>query len=374
MKKLLIFHPALAPYRIDYFNFLSDLFEVKILFIYDNVWNHKFDQEKLLSQLKCSYSFLLKGPEFKGRVFRFGMLKAIRDFKPEFIISYEYSFTTQYLIMLKRLGIINQTLGSTIDDSIQICDEVQSKLRFLARSFSVKKLDFIIVLSKDVSDYYNRKFNLSKSRIVVFPILQLPERLRVNSSSLEQIAEKYASEYDLLGKKVLLFVGRFIEPKGLPLFIKTISSLLSNDENLRLVLIGEGDVKGEILSIIKNYQLQSKVILPGRFEGDELLAWYLCASGFILPSTYEPFGAVVNEALIFGLPVFCSKYAGSASLLEYDMGELFDPIDANDVIERLQIFLSNVNILETLLLSSKPSKIVFRRDFIEEELKKIVSS
>lgn len=372
-KKILIFHPALAPYRIDYFNFLSDLFEVEIVFIFDNVWNHKFDQDKLLSQLKCSYSFLLKGPEYKGRVLRFGVLKVIKQFNPDIILGYEYSFTTQYLILLKSLGLITQKLGSTIDDSIQICDTVQSKLRFLARNYAIKRLDFILVLSKEVGSYYQCNFNLSEKRTVVFPLLQFPERLRLNPKYLERIADKYAVQYGLMGKKVLLFVGRFIPPKSLPLFIKTISSILNSDEDAKLVLVGEGEEKSAILVAIEDHNLQSKVVLPGRFEGEELLAWYLCASGFVLPSTYEPFGAVVNEALIFGLPVLCSKNAGAASLLKDDSSLLFDPSDTINTIVGTQTFLDNLKRLETLVLLDKPSKIVFDRKDIEEELKKIAN-
>lgn len=100
-KKLLIFHPCLAPYRIDQFNFLSEQFDLYVVFLFDNVWNHKFDQKLLLPQLKCKYSFLLHGPKYKGRVFRFGVLKIIRQFNPDIIISYEFSFTTLYLVLLK---------------------------------------------------------------------------------------------------------------------------------------------------------------------------------------------------------------------------------------------------------------------------------
>lgn len=370
-KKILVVHPALAPYRIDYFNFLSDLFEVKVVFIFDNVWNHKFDQEKLLSQLKCQYSFLLKGPEYKGRVFRFGILKTIKQFNPDIILGYEYSFTTQYLILLKSLGLIKQKLGSTIDDSRQICEEVQSKFRFLARNYAIKKLDFILVLSNEVAAFYQQTFSLSQDRIAVFPILQFPERLRANSNRLEQLASKYALQYDLMEQKNLLFVGRFIEPKSLPLFINTISSILNNNKNVKLILVGDGEEKPTILSAIKNNQLEGKVILPGRFEGEELLAWYLCASGFVLPSTYEPFGAVVNEALIFGLPVLCSQYAGSASLLQEDVNLIFNPTNENNTVKNTQVFLNRINSLETLTLSDKPSRSLFNRKVIETELKKI---
>ena len=50
-KKLLVFHPALAPYRVDQFNFISQLFDLEVVFIYRNISDNKFDQRKLLSLL-----------------------------------------------------------------------------------------------------------------------------------------------------------------------------------------------------------------------------------------------------------------------------------------------------------------------------------
>ena len=166
MKKLLLIHPAIAPYLVDQFNHLSEQFDLEVIFIFDNVWNHKFDQSKLMDQLKFKYSYLLKGPHYKGRVFRFGILREIRKSNPDIIIGYEYSFITQYLILLKRLGLIKQKLGSTIDDSIDICHHIQSKIRFFARQNSVHQLDYLVVFTSEVSKYYQDTFKLKEDQII----------------------------------------------------------------------------------------------------------------------------------------------------------------------------------------------------------------
>ena len=67
-KKLLIFHPALAPYRIDLFNSLNELFDLHVVFLYDNIRAFKYNQDFLLSQCTFDISFLLKGISHKGRV------------------------------------------------------------------------------------------------------------------------------------------------------------------------------------------------------------------------------------------------------------------------------------------------------------------
>lgn len=367
MKKLLIFHPALAPYRVDQFNALSQLFDLEVVFVFDNVWNHKFDQSKLLSQLQFKVSFLLKGPRFKGKVFRFGILKKIKAINPDIILGYEYSFTTQYLILLRRFGFIRQKIGSTIDDSIDICNHVQSKSRYFARKQTVGKLDYLVVLSNEVSHYYQDTFNLKEHQIIVSPILQSHQRLRNNPEELERIAREYTQKYQLKGKRVLLFVGRFISEKALPRFIKSIYSILLEQKKIVLVLVGNGEDKQIIETFIKDKKLENHVLLPGRFEGQELYAWYLCASGFVLPSTYEPFGAVVNEALIFGLKVFCSKYAGASSLIHSDNGIVFDPLSEKQTLDKLNYFLSSINLISSIELMSKPSLIEDNQyEFIKE--------
>ena len=370
-KKLLIIHPALAPYRIDQFNAVSRLFDLEVVFIFGNVWNHKFDQSKLLSQLIFKVSFLLKGPRHKGRVFRFGLSKTIRKVNPDLVLGYEYSFSTQYLILLKRLGLIYQKVGTTIDDSIDICNHVQSRTRFFARKQTIKHLDFLVVLSDEVSEFYQKTFDVKESQIIVSPILQNADRLRKNAKKLDGIANQYVQQYNLTGKKILLFVGRFIQEKALPNFIDAIHSLLLEREDLILVLVGDGDEKHKVQVQIVEKHLEQKVFLPGRFEAEELYAWYLCASGFVLPSTYEPFGAVVNESLIFGLPVLCSKYAGASYLVSSDKGMLFDPLSKNDTINKLKSFVATIVAVGKIDLSCKPSLMANAQDIFIREWAKL---
>ena len=371
-KKLLIFHQAVAPYRVDQFNAISQLFDLEVVFVFDNVWNHKFDQSKLLPQLRFKYSFLLKGPFYKGRVFRFGILKTIRQIKPDIVIGFEYSFTTQYLILLRKFRIIDQKIGSTIDDSLEICNHVQSRSRYFARKKTVKNLDFLVVLSKEVSQFYEDTFKLKEEQLVISPVLQDAERLRNNTDQLQKIAYENIDKFGLKDKKVLLFVGRFIIEKAVPRFIKSINKLLEKEEDLVLVLVGDGADIQNINFEIKETHLEKKVLLPGRFEGDQLYAWYLCASGFVLPSTFEPFGAVVNEALIFGLKVLCSKYAGSSYLVDSEKGLLFDPLNETETMEVTTQFLNLIEPVGKAILKDKPSLFVDDKENFTTQWKKIM--
>lgn len=352
-KKLLIIHPALAPYRIDYFNKLAELFEVEIIFLYKNLWNHQFDQTFLLQQLRCNYSFLLKGPSVNGRVIRYGILDKIKLFNPDIVFSYEFSFTTLILLFFKKTGVISMKIGTIIDDSLEICNNVQSFVRKKVRSFALSRLDYFAVLSNDVSLYFQNNFGINDSQIVVYPILQDERNLKKNYNSLQNISREYIEKYNLINKTVILFVGRLIPEKGLIQFLNNIIPVLQKKRDLIIVLVGDGNEKLIIQRFIDKNGFHQQIILPGRFEGSALHAWYLCSSGFVLPSIFEPFGAVVNEALIFGLKTFCSEKAGSSVLLNAHNGITFNPEQADNCLYNFLEFISCLEKVDKLLFEKK---------------------
>ncbi len=370
-KRVLIFHSALATYRVDQFNALNELYDVEVVFLLKNLWYYKMNQDELLSQSNFKISYLLKGPRYKGRMFRFGVYKKIKEVKPDIILSYEYSLTTQYLILLKNLGLINQKIGTLVDDSMDICYNVQSKIRLKARNYAVKHLDYLVLLSDEVLQFYKDTFNLDKDQLIVSPILQQPEKLRRNASALESIADKYVQNYNLKNKKVLLYVGRLVEVKALPLFIRTIRTILEEEKDLLLILIGDGIERRKLEDLVKENNLGEKVLILGEYQGEELHGWYLSASGLVLPSIWEPFGAVINEALIFGLPVFCSSLAGASSWIKEEHGMIFNPLSSLDTQDRFKSFISKIEAVDKIDLDNKKCLMDFSIDKFNKEWRKL---
>lgn len=51
MKKLVVFHPAIAPYRVDFFNSLNKTFDAEFYFEFEDVLEQSFAQDKLKERL-----------------------------------------------------------------------------------------------------------------------------------------------------------------------------------------------------------------------------------------------------------------------------------------------------------------------------------
>lgn len=100
-----------------------------------------------------------------------------------------------------------------------------------------------------------------------------------------------------------------------------------------LVLVGEGPLRQKLINKVQRLGLGARVHVRSFASYDALPVYYGLARGFILPSVYEPWGLVVNEALISGLPVIVSERCGCARDLvqDKDTGLLINPWDTSEI-------------------------------------------
>jgi 1,2-diacylglycerol 3-alpha-glucosyltransferase len=134
-----------------------------------------------------------------------------------------------------------------------------------------------------------------------------------------------------LPKKYFLASNRFIAKKNLQRLLEAYSGYrqLSSRNGWKLVLLGDGALKPQLLAQIEQLGLADDVYLPGFKQYDELPAYYGLAGAFVHASTTEQWGLVVNEAMACGLPVLVSERCGCASNLVMNgtNGFTFNPLD-----------------------------------------------
>ncbi len=105
-----------------------------------------------------------------------------------------------------------------------------------------------------------------------------------------------------------------------------------------LVILGDGPLREKIEKHIESSGLYHHVQLAGFVQYPELPIYYGLAGCFILPSTTEQWGLVVNEAMASGLPVLVSRHCGCAQdLVEEGInGFVFDPYDIGEMAVLMQ--------------------------------------
>ena len=140
-----------------------------------------------------------------------------------------------------------------------------------------------------------------------------------------------SADSDLPAAPYFLYVGRFAPEKNVLGLLRSWLQYRRQGGTWPLVLVGDGPEMPAICAVITDANVADAVLLPGLKASAELLPFYAHAGCFVLPSTREPWGLVVNEAMAAGLPVIVSNRCGCAADLVagepggVSNGIVFDP-------------------------------------------------
>jgi glycosyltransferase involved in cell wall biosynthesis len=116
-------------------------------------------------------------------------------------------------------------------------------------------------------------------------------------------------------KPRLVCVGRLCEQKGQLLLIEAVARLAAKGFRFELVLAGDGEMRGELESLIARHGLGSQVRITGWISGEAVRDEILAARGLVLPSFAEGLPVVIMEAMVLRRPVLTTYVAGIPELV-----------------------------------------------------------
>lgn len=158
---------------------------------------------------------------------------------------------------------------------------------------------------------------------------------KVSNERIKRIRESYGiSENDLL----ILFIGRLVYVKGVDKLIMAMPRVLEKFPNAKLVIVGLGDMKEYLSSLVKRLKLDNTVKFCFEFVSEQdRIAYYASCDVAVFPSLYEPFGIVALEAMSMGKPVVVGA-AGVSGMREIviptgpeQCGYHVNPSDPSDI-------------------------------------------
>lgn len=130
----------------------------------------------------------------------------------------------------------------------------------------------------------------------------------------------------------LVCVGRLCEQKGQLLLIEAARLLAERGIKFELVLAGDGEMRGEIETLVAKYRLADSVRITGWISSDEVRTEILASRALVLPSFAEGLPVVIMEAMALRRPVISTFVAGIPELVQ--QGEHGWLVPAGD-LERL---------------------------------------
>jgi phosphatidylinositol alpha-mannosyltransferase len=212
----------------------------------------------------------------------------------------------------------------------------------------------------------------------------LCERVAVSPTAARTIAEDFPGDYRIIPNGVdtnrfrpssgsrnpdqVLFVGRPVARKGLPILLAAFPAVLERVPDARLVIVGSApqDVK-------LPKRLLSSVEVRGAVDEEELVACMQSSSVLCAPSTGgESFGMVLIEAMAAGLPVLASDIPGYEAVVTSGKdGALVPPGNPGALADALVALLLDPERRARLSLSGQASAGRYDWDRIVTELEEV---
>jgi glycosyltransferase involved in cell wall biosynthesis len=161
-----------------------------------------------------------------------------------------------------------------------------------------------------------------------------PGTIRYTDGDLERFVDPGSGE----PLPVLLFVGRFLEMKRVPLLVRAYARARERLTVPAPLVIWGGfpkEVEGEHPFAVAREVGAEGIFFVGWRGHDELPEGLTCSDVFVAPSLNEPFGQVYLEAMACGLPVIATRSGGPLSFVNTEQGWPNGWFTAPDDVESL---------------------------------------
>lgn len=333
-------HPVLSEFTKIYRNMIvytgvfpgfapgfEDTFAVEI------VGEMKF-VDTVKSESGYSEGFIYASPAIIGR---------LRKFKPDVIFTTGFCIWTILALLFKPLG--RWQVVISYEGSSPGVDYRHSPLRLFLRRWIAHFADAFITNSLGGKHYLMNFLNVDERSIFVRPY-EVPD----STALLNQVDRSVNLNPRVLQRPVFLFTGQLVVRKGLHCLLEACTILKAQGyQNYTLLVAGDGDQREQLQAFSAANGLEDCVQWLGWVSYGQLGAYFRDADVFILPTLEDTWGMVVLEAMAFGKPVLCSKWAGASELLiEGENGYLFDPHEPEAIAAVMRRLIDQSDLIQSM--------------------------
>lgn len=211
---------------------------------------------------------------------------------------------------------------------------LQSSFLTKIKKWTLKRMKKITVVSHFMRKYCLEKMPLDESKVSV---ISMGVDLDVLFVPLDDVKRK---------TNRVIFVGRFVEKKGVANLIEAVAVTRKNRPEIELVLVGDGPLKTTLEEKVKKHRLHDNVRFFGSVQQKDLPALYSSAAIAVTPSVIdgsgdqEGLGLVIIEALGCGCAVVASSLEAIKDIIvNGENGLLVEQGNVNALAEAIQQLL-----------------------------------
>lgn len=223
---------------------------------------------------------------------------------------------------------------------------------------SVYNLDYFVLVSKSLRDFYEKRLEKSNCECIYIPNL------------IDEIPDKQSK----LDKKNIISVGRLSKEKGYSDLIDVFKLVFEIYPDWKLNIIGDGMEKENLEKKIADYKLKKNIKLLGFKNKEYINETLLKSSIYAMGSFSESFGIVILEAFSYGVPcVAFDSAVGATELISNNWdGYLIENRDKEKMAKKIIELIKNQNRRIIMGNNGKKKAVKYSAETIKKEWIKLL--
>jgi glycosyltransferase involved in cell wall biosynthesis len=334
-RKLALLTNMIAPYRLPLFSVLADQFDLLVLHGGKEANRESWrGLEEILSNARVvqalgwqiRYAKKVNGKCFDEKFIHVtpGLLWHLLRFQPDAIISSEMGFRS--MLALAYGTVFRKPVWIWWEGTLHSERNIDRFRKVLRKAFAVWADRWITC--GQTSTEYLLSLGVKRDRILQSQ----------NAIDEERFKADVEPAWVIQARPVVLYVGQLIERKGVKSLLNAAAILQQDGCEFSLLIVGSGPDKEALEHCAQALGLKDVHFRPVQ-PPDKMPSVYRSADIMVFPTLEDVWGFVANEAILSGIPVLCSKYAGCAPEL-FAPEHIFSPEDLKEFSEKLRAAIS----------------------------------
>ncbi|MDO8428044.1 MAG: glycosyltransferase family 4 protein [Candidatus Diapherotrites archaeon] len=326
------------------------------------------------------YNALLHDSEFEPVVFsprknsllnHFQLRKISSGKVGQLLFSFQCAFQLESLIKKHSLDIVH-FIGSSggvqllKKPSVPCVFTLNNTYFYLARKFNSSIFRFMRFLEKISLKNADKKTAISEGIVSEINTVQ-NEDISVVYMGIDAEIFKPLS---IKQERIILYVGRLVERKGVFDLLHAFAKLKNN--GFSLLFIGDGSAKQELIQTAQNLSVDKNVKIISKIDRAQLPEFYSKAALVVLPSWSEGFGLTIAEAMACGAVVLGSDIVGIRDQInDSENGFLFEVQNQADLAEKIDHILLLGSVAEKIRKAAIEKAAIFSSQKMLADYKKL---
>lgn len=193
--------------------------------------------------------------------------------------------------------------------------------------------DQIIVCSDYMKNVLHSIFNTNNEKMVIIP------------NGIEPLKPGFKTEDifpELKEKKYIFSLGRIVKEKGFETIIRAAAIAKKRNVDCFFVVAGKGPMLETYRQQISAMKLESHIQFIGYVNDEQRNALIAGSELAVIPSLYEPFGIVVLETMVLGIPTIVSNTGGMKGIVKHlHTGLLMTPGDEQSMLDQIDYLIKH---------------------------------